>query len=86
MERGCFCLRKIILLLIATVVLSCIPVNALEISGASAIAIDALTGECFYEKNADMKRGMASTTKIMTALCALEYCDINMTVTISDTA
>ena len=38
----------------------------------SAIVIDADSGSILFEKNANMIRGMASTTKIMTALVALE--------------
>ncbi len=48
--------------------------------------IDAASGRVLYEHNKDEKRGMASTTKIMTALCALEYGDMNKMVTISSTA
>ncbi len=41
----------------------------------SAIVIDAESGSILFEKNANMIRGMASTTKIMTALVALENQD-----------
>ena len=47
------------------------PVNAAK----SAIVIDARTGNVLFSSNADEKRGMASTTKIMTALLAIESCD-----------
>ena len=52
----------------------CIKVNAAELSlsAKSAILINAQTNEVIYEKNAYEKRGMASTTKIMTALLAIE--------------
>ena len=52
----------------------CIKVNAAELtlSAKSAILINAETNEVIYEKNAHEKRGMASTTKIMTALLAIE--------------
>ncbi len=42
------------------------------VSAASAVVIDGESGRILYEKNADAKRGMASTTKIMTAIVALE--------------
>lgn len=42
------------------------------ISAESAILIDAKDGSVIYEKNADKRMYPASTTKIMTALCALE--------------
>ena len=45
---------------------------AFETSAKSAIVINALTGEVVYEKNARQKLPMASTTKIMTAICAIE--------------
>ena len=58
-----------------------IKVNAAELnlSAKSAILINALTNEVIYEKNAYEKRGMASTTKIMTALLAIERGDLQKT-------
>ena len=41
------------------------------ISAESAVLVDA-SGEVLYERNARERRGMASTTKIMTALLAVE--------------
>ena len=43
-----------------------------EIKAASAILIDAVSGQVLYQKNADQPRPMASTTKIMTALLFCE--------------
>jgi D-alanyl-D-alanine carboxypeptidase len=40
----------------------------------SAVLIDAATGTVLFEKNADERRLIASTTKIMTALVVLENC------------
>ncbi len=59
----------------------CIKVNATELtlSAKSAILINARTNEVVYEKNAYEKRGMASTTKIMTALLAIENGDLQKT-------
>ncbi len=51
------------------------------ISAKSAVLINAHTNEIVYEKNAFEQKGMASTTKIMTALLALEYGDLNKSVT-----
>ena len=56
------------------------------ISAASAILVDAVSGQVIYEKNADQERPMASTTKIMTALLLCEYAAQNETVTASDYA
>ncbi len=55
-------------------------------SAKAAITIEAQTGISLYEKNADEQLPMASTTKIMTALVALENADINQTFTVSKTA
>ena len=46
--------------------------NGFSVPASSAILIDAATGSILYAQNADMQRGMASTTKIMTALVILE--------------
>ena len=53
-----------------------------EISAKSAVLIDAASGQVLYQKNADERLPMASTTKIMTALCALELADIDDVITI----
>ena len=44
----------------------------LELSGKSAILIDAGTGTVLYEKNADLRLSPASVTKIMTLLLVFE--------------
>lgn len=64
----------------------CLNVNATEISlsAKSAILINALTNEVVYEKNAYEKRGMASTTKIMTALLAIEKGNLQKTYVAKD--
>ena len=38
--------------------------------------MDAATGRVLYEKNADARSLIASTTKIMTALIICEQCDL----------
>lgn len=52
------------------------------IAGQSAIVIDADSGRVLFAKNADQPRPVASTQKIVTALCVLEAGDIDKTVTI----
>lgn len=52
----------------------------------SACVMNAATGEVVWEKNAYTTHSMASTTKIMTAIVALESCDINEIVTVSQKA
>lgn len=51
--------------------------RAVEVSADSAALYDCQSGTFFYEKNADKQRGMASTTKIMTAIVALENCRLD---------
>ncbi|MGN0526887.1 MAG: D-alanyl-D-alanine carboxypeptidase family protein [Acutalibacteraceae bacterium] len=66
-----------------------LPIFSLNVSGAglnvsakSAILMNADTGEIIYEKDAYTKRGMASTTKIMTSVLALESGDSEKEVTV----
>lgn len=58
--------------------------DELSISAKSAVLINAQTNEVVYEKNAYERRGMASTTKIMTSLLALENGDLKKTITAKD--
>ena len=46
-----------------------------SVSAKSAVVIDAKTGTILFEQDAHTRRGMASTTKIMTALVTLERLD-----------
>ena len=55
-------------------------------SAKSAVVIDAKTGRILYEEDAHTRRGMASTTKIMTALVALENASCDMLVTVDPRA
>ena len=50
------------------------PVSAL--SAEKAIVLDASTGRTLYEKNADERSLIASTTKIMTALIICQRCNV----------
>ena len=54
-----------------------------SISAASAVLYDPLSDTVLFSQNADTARGMASTTKIMTALIALEQYDPEQQVIIS---
>lgn len=54
-----------------------------KINAKSAILVDALTGSIIYERNCHMKREPASTTKIMTAILALEHGKLDDKVTAS---
>lgn len=57
--------------------------EAVDISAKSAVVIDSVSKRVLYEKDAYSKRGMASTTKIMTALLTLELLDGEDVVTVS---
>lgn len=52
------------------------PVRVQAISARKAIVLDALTGRVLYEKNADDRSLIASTTKIMTALVVCQQCNV----------
>lgn len=58
----------------------------LELYGESALLMDAKTGEVLYEKNGDKVRAIASTTKILTCLIALEEASQDDIVTVSANA
>ena len=60
------------------------PLEQPEVKYGSAIVMDATTGAVLYEKAAYMQRPMASTTKIMTCLLALESGDIGRNVIITE--
>lgn len=52
----------------------------------SAVLIDGETGRILYGKEPEQKMAMASTTKIMTCIIALENCDIDKVMTVSANA
>ena len=60
-----------------------ITVYGADNSAQSAIVMDADTGKILYEKNAYEERSIASTTKIMTALLAIESNRLDATVKIT---
>ena len=62
------------------------PLHQPDIKAVSAILIDAVSGQVLYEKNADARRPMASTTKIMTALLFCEGVKDGDIITASPTA
>ena len=72
-------MKKLIILIICL-----IPINTFAISASSSIAMDLDNGRVLYGYNIDEKRLIASTTKILTALIAIEKGDLNKKVTVSD--
>ncbi|WP_110461494.1 D-alanyl-D-alanine carboxypeptidase family protein [Ruminiclostridium sufflavum] len=60
--------------------------NIPKISAGAAIVIDVASGRVLYEKNAYTRRSIASTTKIMTAIVAIENGKENEDVIVSKKA
>lgn len=66
-------------MILAAVLLTLSVYAAPEISANSAILVDGDTGRVVYEHYADKRSLIASTTKIMTAVVALEHLDLHST-------
>ncbi len=81
-------MRRIFIITLTILILfSNITVRAsFELSAESAILIDCETGRIIYEKNKDAKMAMASTTKIITAITAIEHGNLSDVVTVSANA
>lgn len=58
-------------------------INTYDLYAGAAVLMDAMTGRVLYEKNGYEQKAMASTTKIMTCIIALEYGNLNELVTVS---
>ena len=56
--------------------------NTVSVSAKHAILLDADTGEVLWEKDADAKAPMASTTKIMTAITVLSHLPLSQSVAV----
>lgn len=82
MKKVYFVAMAIILLMVC----SNINVFANGVSARHMCVIDSLTGRVLYEKNAYERHGMASTTKIMTAIIALEQGKPDAIATVSQKA
>lgn len=68
------------------VILSPLSVGAVSISSASAVLYEPQSERVLFEKNADVRRPMASTTKLMTALVAVEHLSADAEITVPETA
>lgn len=75
-------LKKVIALLLCFSAFSP-PAYAISAEAESSIVICADTNQILYAENHHKKLGMASTTKIMTAICALEHGNSTDTVNVS---
>lgn len=59
---------------------------AVSVTAESAILVEISTGRIIFEKNSTKQMYPASTTKMMTAILVIENCDLQETVTVSETA
>lgn len=79
-------MRKLLSLILALCLLcpTCFAVGAPTVSASSAILVDAQSGRVLFERDAHTQRRIASTTKLLTALVAVESTpDLSRTVTIT---
>lgn len=67
------------------ILLGCCSASPPRIEAAAAVLLDAETGAVLYSKSMHERRPMASTTKVMTALLALESGDLPPTITAGET-
>ena len=84
-------MKKVVVFVLMILLLSSIRLfsargDELKLGCISGVLIDGNTGRILYEKNAFEKRAMASTTKIMTCILALEYGNPDDIVTVSPNA
>ncbi len=91
MGRGGLFLKKIIVFCLFFAVCFCfcpstVFAEAPSVSARCAVLIHAETGEILFGKDENIRRGMASTTKIMTALVALENTSLDKKVTVAKEA
>ena len=72
-------MKKTVIIRAAAAILAAVllyPGYAQAVSAQKAILVDAQTGRIIYEKRADERSLVASTTKIMTALLICEQCNV----------
>jgi serine-type D-Ala-D-Ala carboxypeptidase (penicillin-binding protein 5/6) len=83
-------LKKITLVTLLICMLFCAPPGSaqeeIEITSQSAVLMDKDSGRILFERHAHVKRPMASITKIMTAILALEMGNLEDVVTVSPLA
>lgn len=60
--------------------------NKVQLNALSAALIDGNSGRVLYDKDGQVQKAMASTTKIMTCIVALENCSLDEIVTVSQYA
>lgn len=81
--------KKIVIVLILITLINLYPIYAndtLKITSTSAILMEQSTKRILYGKNERKKVKIASTTKILTAIVAIENCSLDEVVTVSKNA
>ncbi len=78
--------KKIFFIFLIIFLITPINTSAVSVSAKAAVVIDADTGRIIFEKNAYEKLPMASTTKIITAITAIENGTLSDVVTVSENA
>lgn len=78
--------KRILFFLVAFCLLSVntVALEANDVSAECAVLINQRTGEVIFEKNAEKRHSMASTTKIMTALLAVESGRLGDEITVTE--
>ena len=69
-------MKRLFVMAVAILLAAALPLSANAISAQKAILMDGNTGRLLYDKNADSRSLIASTTKIMTALVVCEQCNV----------
>ncbi len=72
-----------ILIIISSVMLNKYEVKAKTNIGESKLVLEVNSNRVLYQSNAQEKKFMASTTKILTAICIIENCDLDEIITIN---
>ncbi len=76
-------LKRTLCLIVLLLCCSRQSVKAVDVSAEAGIVYHPATQQVLWERSSDEKLLIASTTKIMTALIALERCDLTETVTVT---
>ncbi len=79
--------KRIIIVIAAFLIFNSFALSAYaapDVSAQGAVLICVNSGEVLFSKNADKRLSMASTTKIMTSLLALEYSSPDAEITVTD--
>lgn len=86
MKIRLWCFLLIFLFITVSIPTKNVDAAPIRVDAVSAIALDSATGAILFDQNAHKVIPMASTTKIITALVALEYGDMDRVVEISKNA